>query len=364
MHSPVNKTSSSDLKPKRLKRRILLLFLLLLFSGAGIICYLLRHSPASGKPDIADSASADTLHIQNPTALIPVESVADVEPQPSNRTEQNKKELQQPKPFSSGIQPNNDSIITEAIEKVPDAVTEISREKALFDIGVEAFRKKEYDTARIYFEKSAAFNYPDALFMLGYMYDLCKGVSQDQVKAAEYYLKAAEFGHSIAQTNLAAMYKLGEGVKQDLIEAVRWYKKAIEQNNPNAMNCLGLMYAYGIGVPKDVIEAVRLYRKAAELDYAPAQYNLAIYYETGRGIIKDTVEAIKWYLKSAENGFAEAQYTLGVCYRDGSLAEKDLFEATYWMEKASKNNHGAAARELIPLKKLWEMDMELVQKKR
>jgi TPR repeat protein len=362
MHSPANKTSSSDLKPKRLKRRILLLLLLLFFSGAGIICYLLRLSPASDKPDIADSVSADTLHIQNPAALIPVESVADVEPQPSNRTDQNKIELQQPEPFSSGIQPNIDSIITKATEQVTDTVAEISKEKAIFDIGFEAFRKKEYDTARIYFEKSAALNYPDALFMLGHMYNLCKGVGQDQAKAAGYYLKAAELGSSIAQANIAAMYKSGEGVKQDLNEAVRWYNKAIEQNNPNAMNCLGLMYAYGIGVPKDVVEAVRLYRKAAELDYPPAQYNLAICYETGRGIKKDTVEAIKWYLKSAENGFAEAQYTLGVCYRDGSLAEKDLFEATYWMEKASKNNHGTAARELIPLKKLWEMDMEVVQR--
>jgi TPR repeat protein len=124
------------------------------------------------------------------------------------------------------------------------------------------------------------------------------------------------------------------------------------------------MYAYGIGVPKDVVEGVRLYRRAAELDYAPAQYNLAIYYETGRGIKKDTVEAIRWYLKAAELGFAEAQYTLGMYYRDGTFVEKDLFEATYWMEKASKNNHGAAARELIPLKKLWEMDIEVVQKRR
>jgi TPR repeat protein len=347
-----------------MKRIIILLLLFLLFSGAVTIYHLLKPYPAKRQTEIAYVESADTSQIQYSAPSIPVISGTDIRKQTGNNSEPDKLQLQQPEPFSSGIQPNSDSIVTEAIEQVTDTVAEISKEKALFDIGFEAFRKKEYDTARIYFEKSAALNYPDALFMLGYMYDLCKGVGHDKAKTAGYYLKAAELGSSIAQANIASMYKSGDGVKQDLNEAVRWYNKAIEQNNPNAMNCLGLMYANGICVPNDVVEAVRLYRKAAELDYPPAQYNLAINYETGKGIKKDTVEAIKWYLKSAENGFAEAQYTLGVCYRDGSLAEKDLFEATYWMEKASKNNHSAAARELIPLKKLWELDMEVVQKKR
>jgi tetratricopeptide (TPR) repeat protein len=347
-----------------MKRIFILILLFLAFSGAGIIYLLLKSPQPIRQPDIADSESTDTLQTTYSALLNPVSSRTDIKTQPGNRSEQDKILLQQPKTGSPRLQTSGDSLIAESGEKVPVTVDEISREKALFEIGFVAYRKKEYDTARIYFEKAANLNYPDALFMLGYMYDLCKGVSQDQVRAAEYYLKAAELGNSIAQTNLAAMYKLGEGVKQDLDEAIRWYKKAIEQNNPNAMNCLGLMYAYGIGVPKDVVEGVRLYRRAAELDYAPAQYNLAIYYETGRGIKKDTVEAIRWYLKAAELGFAEAQYTLGMYYRDGTFVEKDLFEATYWMEKASKNNHGAAARELIPLKKLWEMDIEVVQKRR
>ena len=59
----------------------------------------------------------------------------------------------------------------------------------------------------------------------------------------------------MAQFNLAAMYDLGRGVPQDDAEALRWYRLAADQGNASAQANLGRMYAEGRGVPQDRVAA-------------------------------------------------------------------------------------------------------------
>ena len=51
------------------------------------------------------------------------------------------------------------------------------------------------------------------------------------------------------------MYDIGRGVPQDDAEAVRWYRLAAEQGHASGQRNLGLMYSNGRGVPQDHVSA-------------------------------------------------------------------------------------------------------------
>ena len=87
------------------------------------------------------------------------------------------------------------------------------------------------------------------------------------------------------------MYDIGRGVPEDDAEAVRWYRRAAEQGHAGAQYFLGLMYDYGLGVPLDDAEAVIWYRLAAEQGDASAQNNLGVMYGTGEGVPQDAARS-------------------------------------------------------------------------
>jgi TPR repeat protein len=133
----------------------------------------------------------------------------------------------------------------------------------------------------------------------------------DYADAMRLIRPLAEQGDAKAQYNLGLMYDIGKGVPQDDAEAVKWYSKAAEQGNAWAQDNLGVMYAKGNGVPQDDVEAVKWYRKAAEQGHARAQYNLGIMYAKGEGVPQDDVLAHLWF------NLAAAQYNaIAKIFRD------------------------------------------------
>ena len=73
----------------------------------------------------------------------------------------------------------------------------------------------------------------------------------------------AEQGDARAQSLLGGMYELGKGVPQDDKAAAKWYRLAAEQGNAYAQNKLGWMYGSGRGVPQDHIYAHMWFNLAA-----------------------------------------------------------------------------------------------------
>ena len=123
--------------------------------------------------------------------------------------------------------------------------------------------------------------------------------NKEYAEAVSWYRKAAEQGTDVAQFNLGLMYEVGRGVTQNDAEAVSWYRKAAEQGNASGQLSLGSMYAIGRGVTQNYAGAVSWFRKSAEQGNADAQYHLGLMYENIRGI-KDKKEAIRWYKKAAD----------------------------------------------------------------
>ena len=170
----------------------------------------------------------------------------------------------------------------------------------LYELGLEASRAKDYETAFKYFQPAAEQGHAQGQAWLGWLYEHGHGVEQDDGESVKWYRLAADQGVAWAQDNLGWMYEKGRGVKQDDGESVKWYRLAAEQGYALAQNNLGACYYVGRGVKQNYEEAVKWYRLAAEQGNATAHYNLGRMYETGRGVEQDDAEAAKWYRLAAE----------------------------------------------------------------
>jgi TPR repeat protein len=92
---------------------------------------------------------------------------------------------------------------------------------------------------------------------------------------ARFYRRAAGAGDSGASAMLGWMYDVGKGVEKDPQRAVEWYRKGAERLDVIAMNNLGVCYFNGDGVPTNLVEAADWFRKAAKRGFGPAKANLA-----------------------------------------------------------------------------------------
>lgn len=71
-------------------------------------------------------------------------------------------------------------------------------------------RKKDYAQAIHWYEAAAAKEYPPALYRLGWVYEVGRGVEPDREKAYAYYERAAKAGHLFAQKELALLLVQGQ----------------------------------------------------------------------------------------------------------------------------------------------------------
>ena len=77
---------------------------------------------------------------------------------------------------------------------------------------------------------------------------LCSGSAAD---GAAFIRESAEKGIADAQYKLGGMYDVGKGVPQDDAQAAIWYRKAADQGHAAAQCALGLQCSQGKGVPND-----------------------------------------------------------------------------------------------------------------
>ncbi|MBT3358684.1 MAG: sel1 repeat family protein [Rhodospirillales bacterium] len=123
---------------------------------------------------------------------------------------------------------------------------------------IEAYRNKDYETARTKLEP------------------------------------LAEEGDGQAQMVLGMIYHKGLGVDKDFGTAASWYRKAADEGNTAAQSNLGVMYRRGEGVEKSAEDAFSLFWTAAVLGYPRAEYNLSDMYRKGEGVSKNLVLAYVW----------------------------------------------------------------------
>ena len=96
-----------------------------------------------------------------------------------------------------------------------------------YNLGVNAYRVKNYGLAREQWAKAVEEGETSALNNLGYLLYFGLGGPPDVGRALVLWKRAATLGHSEAQWHLGHAYETGTGVQQSITEAYAWYRCAI-----------------------------------------------------------------------------------------------------------------------------------------
>lgn len=132
--------------------------------------------------------------------------------------------------------------------------------------GYEAYEKKDYATAFQFYQTAAAYNSPEAMFMLSIISDE-DGDSSNDSEGNNWLRRSAELGYPPAQYQFGVKCFNGEVIRADKTEAVKWFEKAALQGMGPAMFNLGTAYQFGYGVDQNFDEAEYWYCMAIRYDY-------------------------------------------------------------------------------------------------
>ncbi|GEM_PF-3666611 len=271
---------------------------------------------------------------------------------------------------------------------------------AQYGAGYVHYRSKQYDKARLWFEKAARHDTASALHFLGWMHANGLGVPKDQQKALRHYERGAALGYAASQNNLAYAYQYGKGVVMNISRAEEFYKLSAAQNYKSALRNIALMYrdnpSFFLNMRKAqywINRAAQAGVKNAESDKAkinariPADGQREINscdrfaalasdpskpkhvpgitfkqvdaliaidvcsqaidnspqterfkYQLGRAydIQKNYDQAVQWYKAAAEDGHAIAQFTLGWIYLYAEWIDHDRDKAVKLLTLAAK----------------------------
>jgi len=95
-----------------------------------------------------------------------------------------------------------------------------------YNLGVEAYRAKNYTEARQHWTRAVAQGIPAAYNNLGFLLFQGLGGDADAVRAVALWRDAATMGEAESQWHLASAYEEGKGTVHNKIEAYAWYRCA------------------------------------------------------------------------------------------------------------------------------------------
>ncbi|MCV6588359.1 MAG: sel1 repeat family protein [Marinobacterium sp.] len=198
--------------------------------------------------------------------------------------------------------------------------------------GSRAFDSKDYNTAMTELAPLAAEGNPDALNMVGQMYENGWGVKADEGRARKLYDQGAAQGH------LGSVNSLRRLKNREYLVELKTVEPGAQNGSATDQNRLGEMYEFGQGVKRNPQEAFRWYQTAARQGLVSAQHNLARSYNFGTGVAQDFGTAEQWYLKAADQGYTQSMFFLGTMYSNNLGADQSRdhnITAYAWMHNAA-----------------------------
>ena len=105
---------------------------------------------------------------------------------------------------------------------------------------------------------------------------------------------------------IGQMYESGQGTPQNFSSAMRWYRRAAKQDHAQAYFDIGRMFENSIGVPRDFGAAFDAYSAAADLGHAEAELKQAEFFARGRGTGPDVARAAQLLGAAADAGNEDA----------------------------------------------------------
>ena len=138
-----------------------------------------------------------------------------------------------------------------------------------------------------------------AQYDLAYTLLMGDGAAVDYPAAMAWAVKAAMQGNTNAHGLIGYMYYVGLGVSQDYDRAFHNYLLALNGGeDPDMLMRLAYCYLRGHGVQKNYVMAVELMERAAAANDAYAMFILGMLYYEGREVPMDWERAKVWFAKS------------------------------------------------------------------
>jgi tetratricopeptide (TPR) repeat protein len=219
--------------------------------------------------------------------------------------------------------------------------------------GLDAFERKDYETAYKLLAPFAEQGDAYAQFNLGQMYRQGKGVLQNNKNAFKWWKLSAEQGVAQAQYNLGRVYYKGRGVTKDYKEAVKWYSLSAEQGFAEAQLSLGFMYVKGHGVSQDYVLAHMWWNLAGSSGNKGASKNKK---RVGKIMSPQQIEKAQEMARDWEPTIANSQSTqLADHYWNKA---KTLEESEKYIEAAEMYIKSAEAEQTSPKPRMTDLGME------
>ena len=100
----------------------------------------------------------------------------------------------------------------------------------------DAMESNQFDKAMQMLRPAANAGNADAEELIGIIYAMGLGVTQDDRRAFEWYLRSAMKGHAGAQSGVGWYYEVGRGLPSiDLVRAYMWYTLSAIGGDPDAL---------------------------------------------------------------------------------------------------------------------------------
>ncbi len=176
--------------------------------------------------------------------------------------------------------------------------------------------KKSYELARQWYEAGAEQNHPECCLALGQMLVQGLGGEEDQQRAAALFKTAADAGNRTAMFELGAMYALGRGVKKNYAKATKYLRMSRTEQ------ALALLD-----------EAPTWWKPAAEKGIAEGEYQYGVCCINGYGMRSDFEEGYKWIYRAALRNHAKALDAMSQIYENGLGVEPNADKAEFWKRK-------------------------------
>ncbi|AEF22749.1 tetratricopeptide repeat protein [Pseudomonas fulva] len=109
-----------------------------------------------------------------------------------------------------------------------------TRNFSIYNLGVEAYKRKDYAAAAAHWREAITQGHNAALNNLGYLTYYGLGMPASPADGVELWRKGAELGVSEAQWHLGIAYQDGKGVTQDLLQAYGWVRCSIDSATRSA----------------------------------------------------------------------------------------------------------------------------------
>ncbi len=177
---------------------------------------------------------------------------------------------------------------------------------------------------------------PEALTILGRLYELGVHFPKDLTQASVYYIRAIRLDSPRAPVLLWKMIKNKNYFTQ--------LKKQIDQNDPRAMFAWYGLFSIGLDAqPASQLggltegDAVNLLKRSASLNYLPAMNELGLDLYTGKYLKEDREKAITVWQYAKNLGSYEASIRISIAKIYGYLKISDYTSAIEEIRKATKD---------------------------